>query len=53
MVVDVIGARVLPAAGGRARRLATGAGDGIRTRDPQLGKLMLYQLSYTRVRGDR
>ena len=25
------------------------AGDGIRTRDPQLGKLMLYQLSYTRV----
>ena len=27
----------------------TGAGDGIRTRDPQLGKLMLYQLSYTRT----
>jgi hypothetical protein len=26
------------------------AGDGARTRDPQLGKLMLYQLSYTRVR---
>ena len=25
------------------------AGDGIRTRDPQLGKLMLYQLSYTRA----
>src|ERR1019366_9213817 len=25
------------------------AGDGVRTRDPQLGKLMLYQLSYTRV----
>ena len=25
------------------------AGDGARTRDPQLGKLMLYQLSYTRV----
>ncbi len=25
-----------------------GAGDGARTRDPQLGKLMLYQLSYTR-----
>jgi hypothetical protein len=25
-----------------------GAGDGIRTRDPQLGKLMLYQLSYAR-----
>jgi len=27
-----------------------GAGDGIRTRDPQLGKLMLYQLSYSRER---
>src|SRR5256885_4750959 len=28
----------------------TGAGDEIRTRDPQLGRLMLYQLSYTRPR---
>ena len=27
------------------------AGDGIRTRDIQLGKLMLYQLSYSRVVG--
>ena len=27
------------------------AGDGTRTHDPQLGKLMLYQLSYTRVGG--
>jgi hypothetical protein len=27
------------------------ADDGDRTRDPQLGKLMLYQLSYVRVRG--
>ncbi len=26
-----------------------GAGNGIRTRDPQLGKLMLYQLSYSRA----
>ena len=26
------------------------ADDGVRTRDPQLGKLMLYQLSYVRVR---
>jgi hypothetical protein len=26
----------------------SGAGDEIRTRDPQLGRLMLYQLSYTR-----
>jgi hypothetical protein len=25
------------------------AGDGDRTHDPQLGKLMLYQLSYARV----
>ena len=25
------------------------AGDGARTRDPQLGKLMLYQLSYSRA----
>ena len=25
-----------------------GAGDETRTRDPQLGRLMLYQLSYTR-----
>ena len=30
--------------------LKTGAGDEIRTRDPQLGRLMLYQLSYTRPR---
>ena len=27
------------------------ADDGVRTRDPQLGKLMLYQLSYVRVPG--
>ena len=26
----------------------SGAGDGVRTRDPELGKLVLYQLSYTR-----
>lgn len=26
-----------------------GAGDEVRTRDPQLGKLMLYQLSYARI----
>ena len=26
------------------------ADDGVRTRDPQLGKLMLYQLSYVRER---
>jgi hypothetical protein len=28
--------------------IATEAGDGARTHDPQLGKLMLYQLSYAR-----
>ena len=28
-----------------------GAANGARTRDPQLGKLMLYQLSYCRVMG--
>ena len=28
-----------------------GADDGIRTRGPQLGKLMLYQLSYVRKEG--
>ena len=27
-----------------------GAGNGVRTRDPELGKLVLYQLSYTRIR---
>lgn len=26
------------------------AGNGVRTRDIQLGKLMLYQLSYSRLR---
>jgi hypothetical protein len=30
-------------------KLQNGAEDEIRTRDPQLGKLMLYQLSYFRI----
>jgi hypothetical protein len=30
-----------------------GADDGARTRDPQLGKLMLYQLSYVRPIGPK
>jgi hypothetical protein len=30
-----------------------GAGNGIRTRDPNLGKVVLYQLSYSRVGGGR
>jgi hypothetical protein len=29
------------------------ADDGVRTRDPQLGKLMLYQLSYVRAQRQR
>ena len=32
-------------------RMNTEAGDGARTHDPQLGKLMLYQLSYAREAG--
>jgi hypothetical protein len=36
----------------RGQRARIGAGDEIRTRDPQLGRLMLYQLSYTRSRKD-
>ena len=27
----------------------SGAGNGVRTRDPKLGKLVLYQLSYARL----
>ena len=41
-----------PTPQGRGRRprsrLNSEAGDGARTHDPQLGKLMLYQLSYAR-----
>lgn len=29
--------------------MARGAADGSRTRDPQIGSLMLYQLSYRRI----
>ena len=32
----------------RAQNWGTGAGDGIRTRDIQLGRLALYRLSYSR-----
>ena len=34
--------------GRRINRPFPGAGNGTRTRDPKLGKLVLYQLSYTR-----
>jgi hypothetical protein len=33
-----------------SKSLALGADDGARTRDPWLGKPMLYQLSYVRLR---
>jgi hypothetical protein len=33
-------------------RRGLGAGDGVRTRDTELGKLVLYQLSYARSRQD-
>lgn len=32
--------------------LKSGAGDAIRTRDIYLGKVVLYQLSYSRKKGD-
>jgi hypothetical protein len=32
-------------------RSGQGAGNGTRTRDPNLGKVVLYQLSYSRVAG--
>src|SRR5687768_4413290 len=31
-----------------ASHMRTGAGNGTRTRDPELGRLALYQLSYSR-----
>ena len=36
--------------GSTLSRTFIGADDGIRTRDPHLGKVMLYQLSHVRVR---
>ena len=33
-----------------SRAVAFGADNGARTRDPNLGKVVLYQLSYFRVR---
>ena len=33
----------------RRQRQQTGAGNETRTRDPDLGKVVLYQLSYSRV----
>ncbi len=34
---------------GTLRERRVGAGNGTRTRDPNLGKVVLYQLSYSRV----
>src|SRR6202043_2911636 len=33
---------------GRSKIMTYGAGNGTRTRDPELGRLALYQLSYSR-----
>ena len=41
----VLGDNIVPLTRGNIR-----ADDGIRTRDPHLGKVMLYQLSHVRVR---
>ena len=41
----------LRAEGASAAAELLGAGDGIRTRDQELGKLLLYQLSYARSGG--
>jgi hypothetical protein len=51
--VLLLNAYTIPAACRDLHRVARprlGAANGARTRDPQLGKLMLYQLSYRRVR---
>ena len=37
---------------GNYRSSQGGAGNGIRTRDTKLGKLVLYQLSYARLKND-
>ena len=41
--------RTFVAKAGSVLSLTPGADDGIRTRDPHLGKVMLYQLSHVRV----
>ena len=46
---DVIGAGDESASLGRQEAFEIGAGDEIRTRDQELGKLLLYQLSYARL----
>jgi hypothetical protein len=46
--------RLLVVVGGGGKTLLFGEADGgTRTRDPRLGKPMLYQLSYVRVREER
>ena len=42
--------KIIPTAAASGMIDITGADNGVRTRDPQLGKLMLYQLSYVRDR---
>ena len=43
----------MPKTAAEARAAATRAGDGARTRDIKLGRLALYQLSYSRVYAHR
>src|SRR5436305_8382266 len=46
----VLTRQALAAMNRELQRRVSGAGDGTRTRDQELGKLLLYQLSYARVR---
>jgi hypothetical protein len=39
---------MVPPGGAAGDDAGLGAGDGVRTRDTELGKLVLYQLSYAR-----
>jgi hypothetical protein len=47
MIADRLSTPSVPPTAAAARKPR--ADDGARTHDPQLGKLMLYQLSYVRV----
>ena len=49
MLIPSVHGRVRLSAISHSRTLLIGAVDEARTRDPQLGKLMLYQLSYYRI----
>jgi hypothetical protein len=52
MLAGIIPANKKPGGGLLPRRvLVFGAGNETRTRDPDLGKVVLYQLSYSRFEG--